>query len=72
MGFLKTKTSYKAADILDWVFTAVFTAPVFWAGWRAGLAFIAYDLSRACEKVKEGFRASEALERLLKNSTDKT
>jgi hypothetical protein len=69
MNCLKTKISYKAADILDWIFTVIFTALAFWADWRIGLAFIAYDLSRVCEKVIEEFRAFEALERFLKNNS---
>jgi hypothetical protein len=73
MNFLKTKISYKAADILDWIFTAVFTAVftalAFWADWRVGLAFIVYDLSRACEKVKEELRAFERIERFLKDNS---
>lgn len=66
------KISYRTADILDWICTAVFTALAFWADWRIGLAFIVYDISRVCEKVKEELRAFERIERFLKNNTDKT
>jgi hypothetical protein len=69
MSRLKTKISYKAADILDWIFTVIFTALAFWADWRIGLAFIVYDLSRVCEKVKEELRAFESTERFLKNKS---
>jgi hypothetical protein len=72
MNCKKIKITYKTADILDWVFSVIFTALAFWADWRVGLAFIVYDLSRVCEKVKEGFRASETLERFLKDNMNKT
>jgi hypothetical protein len=68
MNLVETKI-YKAADILDWIFTVIFTALAFWADWRVGLAFIVYDLSRVCEKVKEELRASERIERFLKNNS---
>jgi hypothetical protein len=67
MSFLEPKISYKAADILDWIFTVIFTALAFWADWRIGLAFIVYDLSRVCEKAKEELRAFARIERFLKN-----
>jgi hypothetical protein len=69
LNFLKTKIGYKTADILDWIFTVTFTALAFWADWRIGLAFIVYDLSRVCEKVKEVLRVSEILEKHLKNNS---
>ncbi|MDR1175354.1 MAG: hypothetical protein LBK83_07800 [Treponema sp.] len=62
----KTIISYKTADILDWIFTVIFTALAFWADWRIGLAFIVYDLSRVCEKVKEELRSFERIESFLK------
>jgi hypothetical protein len=69
MNAKKTRISYKAADILDWIFTAVYTALAFWADWRIGLAFIIYDLSRVCEKVKEELRSFERIKRFLKNNS---
>jgi hypothetical protein len=44
--------SYKTANILDWIFTTMYTALAFWADWRIGLAFIAYDVSKAFEDIK--------------------
>jgi hypothetical protein len=69
MNFLKTKNSYKTADILEWIFTVIYTALAFWVDWRIGLAFIVYDLSRVCEKAKEELRAFEGIERFLKNNS---
>lgn len=67
---MKTMISYKTADILDWIFTVIFTALAFWADWRVGLAFIVYDLSRVCEKAKEELRAFKRIERFLKNNCE--
>jgi hypothetical protein len=65
---LKITTNYKTADILDWIFTGIYTALAFWADWRIGMAFIAYDLSRVFEGVKDELRAYKRIERFLKNN----
>jgi hypothetical protein len=53
---MKIKISYKAACILDGIFTGIFIILAFWADWRIGVAFIFHDLSNICEEAKEEFR----------------
>jgi hypothetical protein len=68
---MKIKISYRTADILDMICTAIFIFLAFWADWRIGIAFIVYELSRVCEKIKEALRVLEEIERFSKNNPDK-
>ncbi|MDR1250894.1 MAG: hypothetical protein LBK62_01880 [Treponema sp.] len=69
MNCKKIKITYKTMDVLDWVFTVIFTALAFWADWRIGLAFIVYDLSRVCEKAKDELQSFERIKGWLKNNS---
>jgi hypothetical protein len=53
---MKIKISYRAAGILDGIFTGIFIILAFLADWRIGAAFIFYDLAKVCEEAREAFR----------------
>lgn len=57
---MKIKISYKTADILDWIFTIIFTVLAFWADWRIGLAFLAYDISTVFSDIKDEIRREKS------------
>ena len=54
MKIKKIRITRKQAIILDWIFSAAFLGLAFWADWRIGLAFIAYDISRIFEIFANG------------------
>ncbi|MDR1837607.1 MAG: hypothetical protein LBQ89_08120 [Treponema sp.] len=61
----KIKMSYRAADILDGVFTVVYLVLAYWVDWRIGLAFLAYDLSCVFSHIKDDIAAEKRVEELL-------
>ena len=56
----KIKVNYRTANILDWVFSVIFVALAFWADWRIGLAFLAYDLSCVFGDVRDEIKRKKA------------
>jgi hypothetical protein len=51
---MKIKLTKKQCLILDFIFTAVYLGLAFWADWRIGLAFVAYDISCVLETLRTG------------------
>ena len=61
----RIKVSKKAAKILDWIFTVLYIGFAFWADWRIGLAFIAYELSCMFSDMKAEMRVNRVLDDLI-------
>jgi hypothetical protein len=50
---MKIKLSTKRAKILDYLFCTVYIAFAFWADWRVGVAFLAFDVMRVFEDIQK-------------------
>ena len=49
---MKIKMTKKKADILNWIFTIIAYALLFWADWKIGLGVMLFDISRSFEYHK--------------------
>jgi hypothetical protein len=67
-GMKKIKLSKRKAYIFDTIFTVLFIGFAFWADWKIGLAFIFYDISRVCEKVREELESFERISRFVRKN----
>jgi hypothetical protein len=57
--------SRKMAIILNWILTAIYLVFAFWADWRIGTAFFAYDLSCAFSDAITEWQINRALKNIL-------
>lgn len=65
------KMTYRKADVLDWICTVIAIGLAFWADWRIGLAFLAYDLSLVFKDIKADMKLDVAADMVLKKLREK-